>query len=251
MSEEIHRRAHKVLWSFVRSRVFRIFPAKQNKSFAPAFKVVSPSLALNCLLQLAFSPNQLLRPIAWHCDVPVFPALRFSARSSSILCSASLPPPAKRSDTVEAYLHGNARERHNSSSKIAVVIRFLRLVPFCLSDNSSINSSFNVHSFLAQTRVSWTKNHYLLSFGAVSAPVNGSAVFPILGALCMRLWTNNWISMNLSTKHCWWHGLSMTLLVFHNARLEDIRHGPFKATKWIDSTVDLISLTHPSTTFFH
>lgn len=157
MSEEIHRRAHKVLWSFVRSRVLRIFPAKQNKSFAPAFKVVSPSLALNCLLQLAFSPNQLLRPIAWHCDVPVFPALRFSARSSSILCSASLPPPAKRSDTVEAYLHGNARERHNSSGKIAVVIRFLRLVPFCLSDNSSINSSFNVHSFLAQTRVSWTK----------------------------------------------------------------------------------------------
>lgn len=133
VNKRIHRRAHKILWSFVLNFSTR-------KAFL-AYKVEF-SFALNCLPQLAFqqSPSDI---------VMFFPA--FSARSSSIFCLTlfTMFPPLN--------------ERHEKNICMETLesdtIRAVKLLWSSFSSPSPKQFHQRFHQLRAQT----TENLYLLS----------------------------------------------------------------------------------------
>lgn len=168
MLEKIHRRAHKVLWSF------EFFPPLQSKRNTKRFfKVVSPA----CLSQQfdnLTSPDMLTF---------FFPAKRFVF---NFICHVSTPR------RVGKYLHGNARERHNSSGKIAAVILF-----FALSLLFAHNSSINVSTDLKHER---ERNKIFIYYPSASALEYFRCPMHCAwdcGQIIELVWT---------FRHCRWHG---------------------------------------------
>lgn len=105
------------------------------------------------------------------------------------------PPLNEWQDEIlfEKYLHGNASERHNSSGETAAVILFFALpisIPsFCLHKTVSSTFACPCPQFLAQT----SKLYLLFFIGSVFGQ-DTVAILSSSDALCMKLWTNNWIS---------------------------------------------------------
>jgi hypothetical protein len=165
--------------------LFRIFSARYRKMFLFFYSFQGCFSACKCLLQLAFRQSRH-RLTLWRFFPKVYFPVSFQQYFMfNFICHVSTPKNEKNI-CMESF-----QERHNSSGKIAVVILFLHFtVPICL-----------LKTFLSVVKQPTRRNHYLSSFE------NDCNILPVPMQCAWKLWTNNWISMNL------W-SLAMTLLVF-------------------------------------
>lgn len=198
---KIHRRKHKVLWSFY----FAFFRTIRNSNFI--FKVVSRSLLWTASVSIS-TISQVPSP-----DIVTLFFLRtVSARSSSILCSilfvfALFPPLNERHEMI---LSENICMATLESDTIQAVklLRSSFSSPFPSADfclHKTVPSTLiHVHSFLTQT----SKNSLFIVLTGLDL-ANILQYFQFWCIVHDAMWTNNWISMNLcrpDIEHCWWHG---------------------------------------------